>query len=311
MDRLLLLFFVLLFCLPSQAQEKKDSNATNSIAAFVFLDSFVVTAKREGFNVEEFIELVQKDESFFKAFQNLRIISYKAENKQTFYDKRGQTIAGYESLTEQFYQAPCRTMAIQSQSSSGTFYKKNKKYKFYTSKMFDQVFFTHGKVCTVDSLESTQKLKGIQKHINELKKLIFQPGQKVDVPIIGGKTAIFTEKMIPYYNYSITQEKYRGRIDAYSFIAEVKPEFKQKKEGKTIIKYLKTYFERKTFQVLGREYRLQYQGALFDFDVQMEVELKKLGNLYIPEKIRYKGAWDIPTKKPENGTFEAYFYDFK
>lgn len=311
MDRLLILFFVLLFSLPSYAQEKKDSTSASNIAAFVFLDSFVVTAKRKGFNVEEFIELVQQDESFFKAFQNLRILSYRAKNKQSFYDKKGETIAQYESLTEQFYEAPCRTMRVQSESSSGKFYKKNKKYKFYTSKMFDQVFFTHGKVCQVDSLVSTQKLKGIQKHINELKKLIFQPGQKVDVPIIGGKTAIFTEKMIPYYNYSIKQEKYRGAIEAYSFIAAVKPEYEKKKEGKTIIKYLKTYFERKTFQVLGRDYRLQYQGALFDFDVRMEVELKKLGNLYIPEKIRYRGEWDIPTKKPENGAFEAHFYDFK
>jgi hypothetical protein len=312
MKSLQLLLAFSLFFYTLRAQETPPKKEYANIAAIVFLDSFVVTAKRQGFNVEEFIDLVQEDESFYKAFKNLRQISYTAENSMQFYDKKNRNKAEYASQTRQFYQEPCRTMDVISSQNSGNFYKKNGKYRYYTAKMFDQVFYTHGEICESNtSLSSPTPPKGIQKHVSELKKLIFQPGEEVDVPIIGKKTALFTEDMVKYYDYSITSTKYKNQFPAYVFAAKVKPMYSDKKEGKTVIKYLETYFEKETFQVLGRKYQLLYKGALFDFDVNMEIELKKLGNVYLPEYIKYEGEWNIPTKKIEKGWFEIKFSDFK
>ena len=311
MQKVFYAFCLLLFASSSMAQEPRSKSESGNIAAIVLLDSFVVTAKREGFKVEEFIELVQKDESFYAAFQNLRKVSYRADNHLEFFNKSEEKIAQYDSKTRQQYENKCRTMQILSQKDEGKYFKRNGKYRYYTSKMYDQVFFTHGAVCESEAtMREPSKPKGIRKHISELKKLIFQPGEKVDVPIIGGKTAIFSEKMMPYYDYSIRQDQYRGQLDCYVFAVHVKPEFEQKKEGKTVIKYLETYFERKTFQVLGRKYQLRYQSAFFDFDVEMDIELTKIGNLYLPEKVQYNGVWNIPSKKPEDGSFQATFYDF-
>lgn len=314
MKSLQLSLLVLFLINTLQAQESSTTRGKEyaNIAAIVFLDSFVVTAKRQGFNVEEFIDLVQEDESFYKAFKNLRKISYIAENKMTFYDKKSREKASYESITQQLFEAPCRTMDVVSSQSSGNFYKKNGKYRYYTAKMFDQVFYTHGKVCESGSNTATPTPpKGIQKHVSELKKLIFQPGEAVDVPLIGKKTALFTEDMAQYYDYSITSTNYNNQIPAYVFTAKVKPMYSDKKEGKTVIKHLETYFEKETFQVLGRKYQLLYKGALFDFDVNMEIDLKKMGNAYLPEYIKYEGEWNIPTKKIEKGWFEIKFSTFK
>ena len=307
----LILIFAVLFCHSGYAQEELGKKEYENIAAIVFLDSFVVTAKRKGFNVEEFIQLVQEDETFYQAFRNLRKISYRSENLIRFYDKKDELSTSYHSVTKQEFFDNCRTMSVEDEQIHGDFYKKNGQYRYYTAKMYDQVFFTHGKVCeTIGSAEEESSPKGIQKHISELKKLIFQPGEAVDVPIIGKRTALFEEDMIRYYNYSITSTLYKNQ-ECYVFTAQVKPEYQEKKEGKTIIKHLETYFEKSTFQVMGRKYSLRYSGALFDFDVNMEIELRKLGNIYLPEHIQYEGMWNIPTKKPEKAFFQAKFMDFQ
>ena len=174
--------------------------------------------------------------------------------------------------------------------------------------MYDRVFFTNGRVCEDPDATTWQEGKsGIEKHISELKKLIFSPGEKADVPLIGKKTAIFESDMREYYDYSITSKKYSTGTDCYVFTAKVKDEFENKKEGKTIIKYLETYFEKETFQVLARNYQLAASTAFYDFDVTMWVKLTKVEEKYYPETVEYNGQWDIPFNKPEVARFTAKF----
>ena len=278
----------------------------------IHLDSIVVVASKNSFNVEEFIELVRNDESFYKAFSNIRSLSYSADNQIKMYDKKEKVKASYSSKTTQYYDGECRTMVTNQQQVEGNFYKRKMKYRYYTAKMFDHIFFTHGKVCTENTPpDYSEQLKGIDKHVLELKKLIFSPGEKADVPLIGKKTEIFSEEMSKYYNYSINAKSYKTGTECYVFEVSLKPEFVQKKKNKTVIKSLETYFEKSNFQVIARTYTLAYSSTLFDFDVSMEIELKKIGKLYVPEFIRYNGFWDVPTKKPEIAVFTAKFYDFR
>ena len=153
--------------------------------------------------------------------------------------------------------------------------------------------------------------KGMDKHINELKKLIFSPGAEAKVPLIGKKTAIFSERMMPYYDYGIESKTYSTGTDCYVFSASVKPEFQKRKKGKTVIKYLETYFDKETFQVIARSYQLVYKSALFEFDVNMEIQLTKRGGKYLPQLVSYKGEWDVPFKRRERCHFTGRFYDFE
>lgn len=292
------------------AQEVEIDTAYKGVAAVVFLDSFVVTATREGFDVEEFIQLVMEDKSFYQAFHNLRFIDYSARNEMAFFDKKGRQKAAYASVTRQTASGLCRTMDVLEESSSGNFYKRKGQYKYYTAKMFDRIFFTNGTECETDRTPKLEDedAKGLEKHIYELKKLMFQPGQEVNVPFIGGKTAIFDERLAEYYNYSISSESFAGK-DCYLFTAKIKPEYTDHKVDKTIIKNMETYFEKSTFQVVGRNYHMFYQGALFDFDVAMRVLLTKKQEQYLPTKIEYQGRWNIPTKKPEISRFSMEVFD--
>lgn len=305
-----LLSLLLPFCLLSTISAQSDTTYSG-IATVVFLDSFVVTAQRQGFQVDDFIELVQKDESFYNAFKNVRFVSTDFTNELVFFDKKGNEKAYHKSVAQQLSDGECRIMNLENEVVKGNFYKnknkKKRKYRYYTAKMYDRVFFTHGRKCGDPYAEPASDLTGMDKHINELKKLIFQPGRPVNVPIVGNKTAIFSEALMPYYNYSITSKLYDQSRDCYVFTAEVKPEFQTKKVDKTIIKFLETYFDKTTFQVVARRYHLQYSGLAFDFDVKMEIELQQVEKnkelQYLPQKISYNGWWDIPMRKPEIGTF--------
>lgn len=300
--------FLLIFFMTSTllAQDRDYEH----IAARVTMDELVVTATKSGFSVEDFIDVVVNDESFYAAFKQLRKLSYLADNNIVFYKKDWNTIkSSYASRTQQDFDGQCRTMTVLSEMLSPNFKKKNKEYKYYTAALFDRVFFTDGKVCESNEKKDTSTLpvaseqsSKIEQHMASLKRLIFAPGKAVDVPFIGKKTAIFEPQMAEYYNYDISMNNYRGK-DAYIFRLASKPELHIGNENKTIIKYMETYFEKGTLKVLGRNYHMKYNGAIFQFDVKMEVEISEYREKQYVSKVGYKGSWNIPFTKTERGKF--------
>ena len=306
-----LLFILVLSIFCSSNLQAQEDSTYSEFGGMIFLDSFVVTATRAGFNTDDFIEMVREDESFYQGFQNIRGLNYKATNNIRFYNRKGKQKASYESLSQQYSDGDCRTMDYSEEKITGNFYKRKKKFRYYTAKMYDKIFLTHGQICESKIVES-ENPKGMEKHIAELKKLIFKPGEKVDVPIVGKKTAIFDPELSKYYNYSITSETYKNDIDCYVFTAEIKPEYQKRKEGKTIIKFLQTYFDKRNFNVIARNYDLYYNSALVDFDVKMEIKLKLLDNdQYVPEFIKFVGDWNIPIMKKEIAEFDIFFFEYE
>ena len=89
-----------------------DSTTYTPISAFITLDSFVVKATRKGFDLEDFINIVQTDQSFFKAFHNLRFVKTNFNNHLEFFTKKGKTKASYFSKAQQFTDGNCRTMEL-------------------------------------------------------------------------------------------------------------------------------------------------------------------------------------------------------
>ncbi|MEM8908539.1 MAG: hypothetical protein AAGD05_11880 [Bacteroidota bacterium] len=272
----------------------------------VELDSVVITASKAGFNVEDFIDLVRNDASFYQAFRNLRFLSYVFHNSIVFFDKDGQPKVHYESWAEQLSDGDCRSMKILEENITGKYYKSKRKPRYYTTRLYERLFYTKGTICESIRAQNQngQKKKGMAKHVEELKKLLFRPGEKAKVPLIGKKTAIFEERMHRYYDYRISSAAYQDSIDCYVFTVALKPQYLKKKKGKTVIKFLETYFEKETLQVIARNYQLQHKTALFDFDVFMKIKLQKWGGLYLPAFIQYDGTWDVAFKKRETARFE-------
>ncbi len=300
----ILILFLSLLCNANFAQR---SPLTQDISAIVFLDSFVVTATKKGFDVNDFIDIVQQDESFFRAFHHLRFTPHSSHNQIEIFDRKHRVKASNYQETQQFVKDNCRTMRFLSEEIKGKYFKnkQKRKHKYYTTRMQEEVFLTKGKVCgePANPIIISDNLSGIQKHINELKKLIFQPGKEVEIPLIGGKTAIFKEDMLKYYNFYIRSKTYKNGQDCYVFRVIANPTYRS---GKTIIKYLETYFDKNSFQVLARNYHLKYNG-LVDFDVKMKVTLTKLGDKYLPALVEYDGDWKIPTQKREMVSFKIDF----
>jgi hypothetical protein len=50
---------------------------------------------------------------------------------------------------------------------------------------------------------------------------------------------------------------------------------------------------------------------LFDFDVQMNIEMSYFAGEKLPTKITYQGNWDYPFKKEERASFLIVHKDYR
>ncbi len=300
-------FFCLLFISSTFAQQK-DTTITIGAKA-ITLSEVVVNSN---LNVASFIEKIKSDTSFYKAFKNLRVLNFSAINDIRMNNKKGEANASYFSKTNQTYKNTCRKMITTEEAIAGDFFDENKNYNYYTAELYASLFFTKDSSCGETNIIgakafTTDGLKGMEKHKQQLKMLFFNPGQKINgLPFMSNKTAIYEDDMAEYYDMKIDIETYNN---ASCFV------FKQKvKEGNksnVVIDEMTTWFDDQTFEIKGRNYSLSYDAGVYDFDVQMQVEINKFGNYLVPTLIRYTGNWKAIFKKRERGIFTATLYDFK
>ena len=203
-------------------------------------------------------------------------------------------------------------MQVLQEEVTGDFYTAEKQYNYYTAQMYASLFFTKGSVCNEDNIVagrefSTEGKSGMEKHKEQLKMLFFNPGKKIKgLPFMSNKTAIYDDEMADKYDMSIDMEMYRNSL-CYIFRQKVKP---GKADG-VIVDEMTTWFDEKTFEVVARTYSLSYDAGVYDFKVQMEVEMTRVGNLTVPSLIRYNGDWKAITKKRERGVFTATLSAFE
>lgn len=317
MYRILISLFFCFFLLSTSAQDGSPSvhssidSSFYGISASVNIDSITISASRAGFSIQDFINIMLTDESFYLAFKNLRSLSYSFSNNLEFFNDTGKTIASYSGVSRQNFTNGCRSMNVLSEEIHGQFFN-NGNYKHYTTRLYDRVFITHGVNCS-DSNASIQKesksSSNIEHQISMLKKMIFSPGVEADLPLVGQKMAIFSDKMSKYYDYSISVVN-KDATECYLFSVTLKPEFQERKKKKTIIKHLNTYFAKEDLQVISRNYNVAYKTPLYSFDIDIDILLDKINDKYVPININYDGYWDLPLKKPEIARFSVWLFDF-
>ena len=306
----LLLFFVffLLHCSQLLAQDSTDINVTVG-KNIITLSDVVVNNK---LNVPGFIGRIKNDTSFYKAFRNLHVLGFTAINDIRILGKQGNSLATCLSKTKQIAEANCRRMEVLEEQVTGDFYDDERNYNYYTAQMYASLFFTKGKVCgdsnvVAGNAFNLEGKSGIEKHKEQLKMLFFNPGKKIKgLPFMSGKTAIYDDEMADAYDMEIDMDDY-NKTSCYLLKQKVKPGM----EDKVVVDEMITWFDDKTFEVVARKYSLSYEAGLYDFKVQMEVQLTHVGKLLVPSMIRYNGNWKAVFKKRERGVFTATLFDFK
>jgi hypothetical protein len=301
-------FIALLFFTNAEAQQKKDTTVIVGEKT-ITLSEVVLNNK---LNVHAFIERIKNDTSFYKAFRNLHILQFTAINDIRMNNSSGEAKASLHSKTKQLRSNNCRTMQILEENVTGDFYDDSRNYNYYTAQMYASLFFTKDSVCNEDNIVlgrefSTSGKTGMEKHKEQLKKLFFNPGKKINgLPFISNKTGIFDDDMANKYDMDIDFDIYNN-TNCYIFKQTVKPD---SKDG-VVIDEMTTWFDEKTYEVMARNYSLSYKAGVYDFKVQMEVVLTKFGTYLVPSLLRYTGNWKAIFKPRERGVFTATLFDFK
>lgn len=281
--------------------------ATEKIYHGINLDEVMVKEVRKGFDVDAFIWRIKKDTTFYKAFKTLRLHSFTMHNDIEIFDKKEQVKASCQSITKQIIKQHCRSMQVIQEKVYGDFYDKKKDYNYYTAKLYAHLFFTAGVMCNEHNIVAGSVQKGSAKYEEQLRNLIFNPGQKIyGIPGIGDNVAIFEPPYRDKYIFKLSKT-YFFQDSCYVFTALPQQSF----QHQVVINELKTWFKSSDFSIIAREYALSFKTLFYDFDVQMKVKLKKIHpNDMVPYEISYKGNWHIFSKPREIASFTAIFTDF-
>ena len=311
MKKIILSLVLFLFYLDGSSQEIQRFNP-DTIKTITLDSPIVVRGQR--LNVERFINAVINDTSFYQSFRRMKRYTFIAENRIYTYDKKNKVDGKIYRKIKHNNDGPYK-MEYLVKEDNGKVYKKNGKYQLYTVEMLDYIFMNANNTDFVPNAPMTNKnAKGgsNESYKDKLKTLIFNPGRPIKgLPFIGNKTEIFTANMRQYYDYSFFSSTYLDSIPVYRFKVAVKPDLSNWTKDGLMIKELVTIFDKRNFEILGRYVDMKYSNLLFDFDVQMNIEMSYFGEEKLPTKITYQGNWDYPLKKEERASFLIVHKDYK
>lgn len=308
MKQIMPAFFCMLMAPLLHAQQAPGDTTVQVGRKMITLSEVVLNKK---LNIPTFIHRIKEDTSFYKAFRNLRVLGFTAINDIRMLKKDGSIKASLHSKTKQLRQNGCRKMETLEEQVTGDMYDDDHQFNYYTANMYASLFFTKDSVCGEDNIVkgrafNTAGKSGMEKHKEQLKQLFFNPGKKIKgIPFISNKTPIFEDEMADKYDMEIDMDQY-NKTSCYIFSQKVKPGC----EDDVVIDEMTTWFNDSTYEVVARNYSLSYSAGVYDFKVQMQVEMTHYGTYLVPALIRYNGNWDVAFKKRERGVFTATLFDF-
>jgi hypothetical protein len=271
---------------------------------------------RNNIDYKYLLEQIKEDTTFYKAFRNLRVLGYSSYNDIQMKDKKGVVVASLYSKTKQNRVGACRNMDVLEEKITGDFYDAQHNYNYTTPELYASLFFTKGTICGENNIvkgknTTTTNKKGIEKHKEQLKMLFFNPGKKIKgIPFIGDKLDLYDENAHKIYEYKLDIQEFKGTL-CYVFSIKPKEELGFLKNDQIVVDQMETWFDMKSMEVLARNYSLSYKAGVYDFDVSMNVEMTRVGDMVVPKILRYRGNWDVIFKKRERAIFTATLFDFK
>ena len=189
----------------------------------IFLDDVVISEENNGFSVEDFVEYVKQDTTFYIGFKHLRFYSHNYESELNIFDKKGKTIGILKKWGKHHSNGQKAWVVNDSIFDEGKIFKRNGKYKYYTPKAFDEVFFPKDTIDVSLKISKENNKNGSQ-NMRDAKTVGFSIGTDGVEQSKGGvskKLAIFDIQMQQYYDYIIGETTYNDK-ECYSFSIKVK-----------------------------------------------------------------------------------------
>jgi hypothetical protein len=230
------------------------------------------------------------------------------------FDKKGRVESSLYSKTRQWASKGCRVTNVLEEKVTGDYFDHTGTPNYYTGELYASLFFSKDTVCgqtnVIGDIERNIKgKKGIEKRKEQLKMLFFNPGKDIQgIPLMGNKVQVFDTRRSDLYDFIVDIQEYKGKT-AYVFTLKVKDDLSFFKKDEVVIDEMTTWFDYETFEVIERDYKMTYNAGVYRFNVNMHVEIDKIGNMLYPKLIRYDGNWGVLIKGSERGLFTATLYD--
>ena len=287
----------------------KNSYSQDSLPYIVFLNEVDITVNDTSLKVDDFIEIIKNDTTFYKSFKYLRYYSHNFSSNLSIYNKKDNLLAFSKKEGNYISNGKNAYINYDTKIDSGKIFKRSGKYRYYTHSAFDQVFFPMDTISV--NLKISKSKKG-SKNYRDAKTIGFSVGSSETEQKKGGlskRLEIFDISMQKYYDYFLSETNYNG-IECYNFTVSVKDSLKNKELKKALIRKIVSYFDKKNMNVLYRTYHFEYKSVILKLNMLIEVKSNYFKDKHLPTKISYNGYWNVPFYKPEKIKFILNFFDY-
>ena len=278
----------------------------------IFLDDIEISEENNGFSVEEFIEYVKKDTTFYMGFKNLRYYTHNFSSELNIFNKNDIAIGILRKSGLHFSNGKQAWIELDSIFDSGKIFKRNGDYKFYTPEAFDEVFFPSDTINVDLVISKSDESVEESQNLRDAKTVGFTIGTADVEQKKGGmskRLAVFDVDMQKYYDYTIGEIIYNEK-ECYTFSIKNKENLSDKDIKKALIRNIMSYFDKENFNVIYREYKFVYNSWLISLDMDIKVEMDYVNNRHVPIDISYRGFWDVMFFKPERASFKLLNSNF-
>jgi hypothetical protein len=302
--KIIIFFFSFLFLSELIAQD--------TLLPMIFLDDIEISEENNGFSVEEFIEYVKKDTTFYMGFKNLRYYTHNFSSELNIFNKNDIAIGILRKSGLHFSNGKQAWIELDSIFDSGKIFKRNGDYKFYTPEAFDEVFFPSDTINVDLVISKSDESVEESQNLRDAKTVGFTIGTADVEQKKGGmskRLAVFDVDMQKYYDYTIGEIIYNEK-ECYTFSIKNKENLSDKDIKKALIRNIMSYFDKENFNVIYREYKFVYNSWLISLDMDIKVEMDYVNNKHVPIDISYRGFWDVMFFKPERASFKLLNSNF-
>jgi hypothetical protein len=286
--------------------------AQDTLLPMIFLDDIEISEENNGFSVEEFIEYVKKDTTFYMGFKNLRYYTHNFSSELNIFNKNDIAIGILRKSGLHFSNGKQAWIELDSIFDSGKIFKRNGDYKFYTPEAFDEVFFPSDTINVDLVISKSDESVEESQNLRDAKTVGFTIGTADVEQKKGGmskRLAVFDVDMQKYYDYTIGEIIYNEK-ECYTFSIKNKENLSDKDIKKALIRNIMSYFDKENFNVIYREYKFVYNSWLISLDMDIKVEMDYVNNKHVPIDISYRGFWDVMFFKPERASFKLLNSNF-
>ena len=286
--------------------------AQDTLLPMIFLDDIEISEENNGFSVEEFIEYVKKDTTFYMGFKNLRYYTHNFSSELNIFNKNDIAIGILRKSGLHFSNGKQAWIELDSIFDSGKIFKRNGDYKFYTPEAFDEVFFPSDTISVDLVISKSDESVEESQNLRDAKTVGFTIGTADVEQKKGGmskRLAVFDVDMQKYYDYTIGEIIYNEK-ECYTFSIKNKENLSDKDIKKALIRNIMSYFDKENFNVIYREYKFVYNSWLISLDMDIKVKMDYVNNKHVPTDISYRGFWDVLFFKPERASFKLLNSNF-